>query len=240
MLDQPVFGRKVKTSPCLTSPDGPLRIRLDHGLENQAGALARLDGVEISDREADLFVMAGGNGYRLYAANGFLLTEAVDQNELVKKIKRRLEAKKLVGLTFPDQDFNVFLDLIGRQGVLVEKERVGFKIRTEADCYVLLLNVASNGEINVIYPAFSDELGILPAGRELSLPDIGRVVPPFGTDYLKVLAFRQRPQELERYLGVTITPEDPGYADLLALARRASAQTTLQVQTCEGKEIANH
>ena len=171
----------------------------------------------------------------------FLATVPRQQQELlVQRLSRQVKIKDLVGLSFPDQRFNVFADMMGAGGVLVEGDTVGFRIRADQDSYILLIDIDPTGSVYVIYPVNEQELSPIKANRELALPDIGKVGRPLGTEYVKVFAFKQRSSALERMIDAEFDPSDEKFSVLMRLVkdqRHAIAQTTLRVKTCGKGDI---
>jgi hypothetical protein len=237
VLDRPVLGLATAPTPAsLAEPGRDLAVALEGPAEELRPRLEGLKGVKLVAADYDLLIAKQGRSYLLTLANGFtLVAVAADKPQtVVEVINRRVLLKGLVGLTYPQQKFNVGLDLLGKGGVLTEGDKIGFAIRPEADSHILLINVDPHGFISVIYPYKDEEMALVKGGRELRLPDIGEVTAPgFGTEYLKVFAFRQRPVGFERLKGAEFWPEDPKFNDLLRMLEQApeAAQMTMTVKT---------
>ncbi len=245
LLDQPVL-KAVKASatpgPISTPADSNLWVKVEIKDPQVKQMITGIPGVKIADRTYDLLLtdqpgirgVVRKRNYFLFLKNGELLTE-VPREELRDRLVRQVRVKELVGFTYPRQNFNVYVDLIGQKGVLLEGEDVGFNLRAEADGYFLLLNIDSTGLVNIIYPYYADELNLIPASRGLQRPNLGTVkAPNFGTEYIKVFAFKQRPADLHRFLETDgLSPHDPRFDRLLQMVRTAgdAAQATLMVKT---------
>ncbi len=149
--------------------------------------------------------------------------------------------KELAGFSYAQQRFNVSVDLIGNKGVLTENEEIGFTVRSEADAYILLLNIDTAGNINVIYPYYPRELAPIKAGVVKKWEQFGKIAPPwFGTEYLKVFAFEKQPAELKVLKGAQFAPDDPRLGVLMRMLKKAegqAAQMTLMVKTCRDEDI---
>ena len=101
------------------------------------------------------------------------------------------------------QQFNLDIEMIGngRGGTAVEGELVGFSIKSTEDAYILLLDIDSQGTINVIYPYTTEELKPMQANTTLRLNEISEVAAPFGRDSIQVYAFKESTTEYESLRG---------------------------------------
>lgn len=204
-LDKSVLGSASNPGiPQLMQADQPLRVDLRDIQELHdihpgiylRDQIAALDGVVVSEDNSDVKVGRGWDRgvfsvYKLYLDNGEVLGSYDDVTSLWHRIQNQARIKKLAVLRLPRRTYNVFLDPIGPSDFLLEGDKIGFRIRSEKEAYIVLLNVDPHGNINVIYPCKPLEKQAIVAHRELIL-NIGRVYPPFGTELLRVLAFRER------------------------------------------------
>ena len=111
----------------------------------------------------------------------------------------------------------------------------------EKNSHLLLIDIDSQGTINIIYPAYEHELRIIRADRDLFLPDVGEVVPAFGTDYVKAFAFTNQPSGLKDLMGRSFSPASPLFRKLMDMLARAdetnTSEASLQVRTCSRADI---
>ncbi len=242
-LDQPVFKRDVPGKPVPDPEEKLFKIQLGNGARSLKETIAGIPGVTLVERRYHILIREEGSMYVLYLPNDSILTEIPKQkpDEVVERIRRWTRLRDLTRMSFPDQTFNVFLDLTDSKGVLVENDVIGFKIRTEADAHILLINIDPKGYVSIIYPFNKRELVPVKANKELQLLNMGRVLPPnFGTEHLMLFAFRNSPPALERLMGAEFPPSDPRFLELINMidrSRKYAAQTTLQVNTCPMKDI---
>ena len=199
-LDKSVLGVASNPGiPSLMQADQPLRVDLQELQRLQSmhpefylrDQIAALDGIVASEDNSDVKVGWDRGVYKLYLTNGEVLGSYDDVTSLWHRIQNQAQIKKLAVLRLPRRTYNVFLDPIGPSDFLLEGDKIGFRIQSEKEAYIVLLNVDPHGNINVIYPCKPSEKQALAAHRELIL-NIGRVYPPFGTELLRVLAFRER------------------------------------------------
>jgi hypothetical protein len=147
-------------------------------------------------------------------------------------------ARALLDLAYPRPDFALRLELpalVGegrpRRGVLYRGE--GFEIAARADppAVFLLVNVDRTGAVSVLYPAEASELAPATEIREAF-----DVVPPYGTDNLKLFAFGRPPAGLADWIDRQVEADDPRIAELLELLARPDgqrAEARLEVVTSE-------
>jgi hypothetical protein len=236
ILDQPIFNRKNIATQPNPSATGALKVKVLCPTAELKQKISRIDGIEVTDADHDMEVTCDDAEYRLFLANGYpLIAQPTGRPERVlERLSRQARIHKLIHLSPSHEDFNVFIELLGRSGVLVEGELIGFKIRPEQDSYILLIDIDPTGVINVIYPALEEEIRIHPAATDMNLPDFGQIAPAFGTDFIKVFAFKDKPAGLKSFMGLSIAPSDPLYASLLDMLEKSmsnTAQATLRVQT---------
>ena len=86
-----------------------------------------------------------------------------------------------------------------RGNTYVQCESFVFEVRLKKPAYVMLLDLDSQGDLTVLYPAGAARSGeMVPSGAPRAIPgadpkDHILVTPPFGTDLVTVLAFEQQP-----------------------------------------------
>jgi hypothetical protein len=122
---------------------------------------------------------------------------------VVDRIRRHLRIQPLINLVYPQQQFNVEIELIGsyQKSIISEDETFGFEIRTEKPAYLLLIDVDPSGAVHVLHPFDKSELQPLAPGEKKILTGRLRALWPFGTETVKLFAFTHKPNALELFLG---------------------------------------
>lgn len=251
LLDAPIFDspkKKRKFEVAAKKNKGPIRVKLESlrpGLEKKIAEMGNVS--VVSDGDWDLLITPRKikkRGIRrlvnFYLPSGALLDQ-VELKDVVARIQRQIGTNPLIDHAYSEVNFNVFLELIDPKGVLVEDDPVGFIIRSEADAYILLINIESTGAINVLYPYMPEELSPVQAGQTLRLPELGYVSPPnFGVEHVKVFAFKEKPNGVEDLMGESFNPGSPLFDKLMKIidapAGRA-AQAVLQVKTAPRSDL---
>ncbi len=139
-----------------------------------------------------------------------------------------IPAVLLIDFSYPRQHFDLSLELSDGRGFLTPDQRFDITARTDRSAVLLLLNIDQTGTVSVLYPIHDREL------RQTSgLRETFEVVPPYGTEYLKLFAFRRPPAGLSRWLNRRIDALDPEFAQLLRLLSEplGGGQTRLKVVT---------
>lgn len=244
-LNKPVFGKAATPGQTSAAPDrtyGPLsavlRVNLQGAaktaLERNVGELA---GVKMVEDENELFVKAEGTGFGLYLAGGEKLCSVETASEAVSRIEKYGKARQLMGLRNPKQNFNVWLRAGDSDGktVFSEGETIDFTIRSEEKAHLLLLNMDSQGNVCVLLPESEHADARINKGGTFKSKSLGLVGPPFGVEFLKLFAFRESLQGLERFAagdGV-LSATEARFGELLEAVKRRSdwAETLQQVVT---------
>ncbi len=253
LLDGPLFrtetnrqAKSIQRAP--PSTDKGLKVRLEGMRPIIRKAVAEMAGVTVvDDGPYDLLITprkmkkrAVARLVNFYLPNGSLL-DRVPLRSVVDRIRRHTGAGRLIAHTYPESDFNVFLELIDPKGVLVEDDPVGFVVRSEARAHILLIDIDSTGGINVLYPYMPEELKPVQTGQTLRLPELGYVTPPhFGVEHLKVFAFKEKPPGLENFMGESFPPDSPLFEQLMELidvGKGQAAQAVLPVRTAARSDV---
>jgi caspase domain-containing protein/uncharacterized protein DUF4384 len=244
LLRSPVFGSarsaEPPSPPAPPSPGGTLRVRLQGLGSPLAQTIGGIPGVTLAPAAGayDLLVVQDDAGFKLLHPSGDEIAsyEPAQLAEVLKRVSRQVAVQGLIDLTFPDQDFNVTLEIPGNRGFLKQGEPFTIEFSAEKDSHVLLVDVDGEGYVSVLYPFDAAEArpvrkGRVPASGEL------RVSPPFGTDFLKLVAFQEKPPGFDRWMGKSdqhFAPAGPEVAELLRMvkgAKGSKAQARLKVVT---------
>ncbi|MDM8538282.1 caspase family protein [Desulfobacterales bacterium HSG17] len=255
IMNRPVFLRGIKLSkpkpskPVITQVQKRNKLILkSHNLpQSVIAAIDAIPGVGFSPKKYDILVSkinkpVHKKDYRLFLSSGALLSE-VSANDLLENIRRQVKVRELINLSYKNQEFNVFLNLIGTKGVMVEGESIGFSIWPGSACHILLINVEPTGNINVLYPYDNESMSMLKTGQELSLPELGTIsAPNFGTEHVKVFAFKNKPANLGQFIEGEFLPDSRLFSELMKMVTQPgikAAQMTLKVKTRAKKDIVN-
>jgi len=212
--DMPVLGVQAptKTASRPVAAPGPLRVRLEGVSSEVESRVSALQGVERASADGvyDVLLALEDGAYRLYHGSGDVLASySVGQSdEAVERVAREVKVRRLLDLRFEKQDFNVSVSIPGHRGFLTRDEQFSIELAAEAEAHLLLLNVDSQGHVSVLYPFEPEELRATRAAS-VGAPEELRVSPPFGTEHLKLFAFRQKPPGLEHWIEASFSPLDP-------------------------------
>lgn len=126
------------------------------------------------------------------------------------------DSSSLADKKYPNQSFNVTLDLLGKHGDTVRiGDTVGYSMYTEEDAWLLLINIGPTGTVHVIYPYYKSELAKAKAHQTVSLENLGKVTGPVGKEVLKMIAFKEKPQGFDEFVGIeNIRPGTSRYQQL--------------------------
>ena len=139
------------------------------------------------------------------------------------------------------QKFNVVLDLSGSRqaGMAMENESISFSVSSERNAYYVLLAIDPTGTINVIYPESTSQIRSVDAGEIIRIPEkkgpnSARIQPPFGREYVVLVAFERPPDGLAEIIGAKIDASSPKLSvlkSLLDVNKTSLAHAVLQLET---------
>jgi len=177
-----------ESTPLLVSVAG-----VDSRLADQLRAtLGPGDGVHLVDREdafAHLIVRRGGNELRVVGSDGFirhsgLAADASGVAELVDALRKEAASKRLADMDNPAQDFAVSLELAGGRTSFGVGEDVNFRVESERDGYLTLVDLGTDGTVTVLLPNEDHATMPIQAGIALTYPEERGVyfqaLPPAG------------------------------------------------------------
>lgn len=217
---------------------GTFRVRLQGFGSSLEQTVGGIPGVTLAAAEGayELLVVRDDAGFKLFHPSGDEIAsyEPARLADVLKRVSRQVAVQGLIDLTFTGQDFNVTLEIPGNRGFLKEGEPFTIEFSAERDSHLLLLDVDVEGYVSVLYPFDAQEArparkGRVPASGEL------RVSPPFGTEYLKLVAFQDKPPGFDRWMGKSdrqlAGPEVAELLRMIASASGSKAQARLKVVT---------
>ncbi len=92
-------------------------------------------------------------------------------NSIVPKLEYAYMVKQLAHLSHPNPPFNVKLWSFENRRDFRIGEKVVFNIKSEKECYLLMVNLDSEGNVHIIFPNKFYEDNKITGGRTISLPD---------------------------------------------------------------------
>jgi len=230
-VKQPVFG-------CSRAPfkareqdrQTKLRVKLEVAPLGLLDLLVSNPRVEISERAYDLLVrrqiaaepdrgVRHEDRYELRHASGTVIQTygASESEALANRIQRQAALFDLINWKFRDQDFNVTLAIQpADREVFHLGEELTISMAPEQDCYLILIGIDVKGEITVNYPGWPEQAARVLRGRT-AIAGPSRIEQPVGTEFLKLFAFRKKPDGFDAFIGKTFSPEDPQFQRLLRM-----------------------
>lgn len=192
--DVPLFTLPAK-GPRLTGVSEIIPLAGRNLSTSERQKLQSIAGVQLlptdSRRGAELIVNVEKGGYGVYHPSGKLLVRLATADALQSRIARQPLIKELEALADLPKKYGVMAEIIGSSGVYVTGMDMGVKLQVEEDSYVLLLDIAPSGRINIIWPYETPELRKIP---NISYPGLTTLTgKDIGTESLVALAFNEKP-----------------------------------------------
>lgn len=219
--------------------DNSLRVQLMDRTANLVRALQAVPGLALVDSEPHLVVRRDGGDWQLLSAAGDEIARipAAGVLNAVAAVRAQVWVRQVLAVA-PDSGFRLELELSGQaRGTLaVEGQEIHFAVRSARAAQLLVLDVAADGSVGVLYPKNRAELARLPAEQHVRVPaDAGdRIVvqAPYGTDQVLAFAFPQAEPRLEKLIGGFWDKGSPALAELGSWLRNPEiARTSLSLVT---------
>ena len=235
----------VEAAPVQNAGREVLHVRLEKVGAALRARIAAIPGVSIVEAGGDLALRQTGEQVQLMGPAGDpVSTAAANDPSLLKRIAAQAWLNRAIPRGGEKLGLRADTDPGSRGNTYVKCESFVFEVRLQKPAYVMLLDLDSEGNLTVLYPAGPLERRIVPSGVATAIPgadpkDHIVVTPPFGTDLVTVLAFEQQPAFFVELTGAQRFATDGNRADALArgLASAAGAISVRQitVNTYPGK-----
>jgi Caspase domain/Domain of unknown function (DUF4384) len=222
-----------------------VKIRLETVSAPLRAKIAAIAGVSVVESGGDLAVRQTGEQVLLLGPAGDpVVTSTASDPNLIKRIAAQAWLKRTLPVGSDKLGLRADTDPGSRGNTFVQCESFVFEVRLQKPAYLMLLDLDSQGNLTVLYPAGPLERRLVPSGVATAIPgadpkDHIVVTPPFGTDLVTVMAFEKQPAFFVDLTGAQRFATDANRADALAkgLANAAGAISVRQitVNTYPGK-----
>jgi hypothetical protein len=235
----------VEAAPAQSAGRDVLHIRLEKVGAALRARIAAIPGVSIVEAGGDLALRQTGDQVQLMGPAGDpVSTAAANDPSLLKRVAAQAWLNRAIPKGGDKLGLRADTEPGSRGNTYVQCESFVFEVRLQKPAYVMLLDLDSEGNLTVLYPAGPLERRVVPSAVATAIPgaepqDHIVVTPPFGTDLVTVLAFEQQPAFFVELTGAQRFATDGNRADALAkgLANAAGAISVRQitVNTYPGK-----
>jgi len=230
-----------KGTPATSKP--VMRVSIEAQPALLTSRVSKIDGVIIVNDDPDLIITTDGDAVVLALPNRHPLCRftTFDIHQIEDRIRRHLRIQPLINLVYPQQQFNVGIELIGsyQKSIISEDESFGFEISSEKPAYLLLIDVDPSGAIHVLHPFETSELQPLVPGEKRILTGKFRAHWPFGTETVKLFAFTRKPYAFEMFLGKEdIHPDSTLFTNLERLVGVRGLQSTRSAARTDAAQAA--
>jgi len=205
------------------SPKAVLHVRLEGTAAALRSKIAAIQGVTLVDKEADLIVRQNGEKVQLLGPAGDPVTStSASDPKLLKRIAAQAWLVRTVPVVTKDTlGLRADTEPASRGNTYVQCEDFVFEVKLQKPAFVMVLDLDSEGNLTVLYPASPLERRMLPNGVATAIPgadpkDHILVIPPFGTDLVTVMAFEKQPAFFGDLTGAQRFAADSSQADSLS------------------------
>ncbi len=240
-LSSPVFGYQGPIESSIPKPrsrDSVLRVGFDgdqvaSSLSPHLSPLlcrgAKSGCVEIVKDGYDLLVQGRVKmpGYPVVFPSGDMLYMAEDAADLKALLEHFVKVKEIIGLTNPDQTFNVRVTANDGRTLFFNGEALSLTIESERDAWLLILNIDPQNFIGIHRPDEEIESAFIRKNMPFRLSS-GIISPPLGCEFMKVIAFLDK-RDAERFVrfatGSSVGYIDPGGKQFLRFREMLESST---------------
>ena len=189
-----------------------LRIRVDGKLPLIEAAIAQTPNLDSATDDHDLRVVRTDGVVRILTAFGDAVTSLELETDAAGALRQQPWIRSLVRNLGRESGSGMELRLRG------ETYEAGDELRIAATAaqrvHLLVLDIAPNGELRVLYPGRGDGFEAIPANR--AVPFRAKVDAPFGIDYVLAAGFLAKPAFYDaRLLAGAIKPHASLHRELL-------------------------
>jgi hypothetical protein len=227
---RPVLSVRGVASAPADKPPAPLAISTEGLPGTLSQRLETLPDVRLTPQaQADLVVRLAGQELDVIDASGdrLQMLPASDTNRLIGQIRQLAWAKRLRALAERHRRGVLPVDIEpdGYGGNLLVGQQLTFALRPAQPGWLVMVNVAADGTITVLYPVGTFQTVALPAGALWRSPG-QRVQPPEGKDLQFMLLFDREPTDLANLVKLARST-DPDHIERVqaTLERMVSAES---------------
>jgi hypothetical protein len=212
----------VPTGAAAAVAHNTLRVRMEGASSALRAEISAIQGVAVVDKDGDLVVQQSGETVRLLGPAGDPVTSTTAGDpHLLKRIAAQAWLVRTMPAAADKLGLRADTEPASRGNTYVQCEDFVFEVKLQKPAYVMLLDLDSEGNLTVLYPASPLERRMLPNGVATAIPgadpkDHILVLPPFGTDLVTVLAFERQPAFFSELTGAQRFAADSGQADSLS------------------------
>ncbi len=212
----------------------PMRVLVESNDKILLNRLSKISKLQLVTEQADLVIRQQGMDYLLLSGRFDLIGKLREPSikMLIGRVQQELWKKEINTALTAHASFNMELSLSESAKGLVAKdgELIAFTLRSERPIYLLLLDIDSNGQLNILYPYTKSELAPIAANKVVFIPgelpgQKIKVQAPFGTDHLIAVGFTRLPESFSKLLGASILLEGSEQFNLVDVLLKSKQYT---------------
>jgi hypothetical protein len=204
----------------------------------------------VDEKLPDLIVRAAAPAGRfdLYLASGLAISQdSLTADQLVSRVEAEPSVRDLLDLKFPNP-FNIGLRVFpADRGVYFKGDEMRMEAKTSEPAYLFLLDIDISGAVTVVAPFAESAAPLFNSAEFKQLGGVSKADSPFGVEYLKLFAFKQKPRGLDEWVvkpdpghevPITVTPGSPEFQRLIQMlqsAPPATGETRMSIVTAPKK-----
>lgn len=223
--------------PALPVKAQVLRVRVPASATALARQLQAAGMMVASSGPADLQVVANGSGFSLRSGAGDVVLGTATPAQIVARARAEQWLAGVMlggsaGLTVRAQALPA---AAGGTYVIGKDQAITIGLTATREVYPMLIDIAPDGELRMLYPQNPREVKLMPAGTRAIVPENNPIVPdpPAGSDQLVVIGLDAMPGDIARWfqLGARIdSAEGQAFVQWLDRQRGRYGATSLSLR----------
>ncbi|SLM27495.1 exported hypothetical protein [Desulfamplus magnetovallimortis] len=218
-----------------------LRIKIEKSAREILEDIELIKNIEPVQDKPDMIVVKTGTFWQIGLPSGRIVKEypVAEKGRLIKRIERETLLYALKNPSFFNRGITVYAKLLTDSATLVSGESIGMEWQADHKSHIFIINIDSEGFINVLYPSKDSEFEPQAPNVIKRVPFFGRVTESgMGYELLQVYAFLEKPYGMEKFMDKSLDPVGDSvlYGNMLKMIRHGMevglARTTIYFQTC--------
>ena len=222
---QPFLGMNsaaATNAPAPAARTAIVRLRLENVSAPLRAQIGRLSGIAVVEGDADMILSQSGEKAQLKGPAGDpIISTLAGDAHLIKRIAAQAWLNRVVPAGTDGLGLRAETSPGSRGNTFVQCESFVFEVRLQKPAYLMLLDLDSQGDLTVLYPARVAERRLIASGAPQAIPGSRRedqivVTSPFGSDQVTVFAFERPPAFFSTLSGAQRFTADSEGAAVLA------------------------
>lgn len=200
LADTILFKQKDIVLSATDNTVKPLNIKIESPAPSVLEKLLSRPEVNFNNHP-DFIISQTTQGLQFKNAAGDIILANAQLADIKNRLASQIWLEQHLARLSSTESLNLQTNKHERGNNFIANDTLAFMVKSSANAYLVLLNIAANGEISVLYPSSTKgkEGQKISAQQLMTIPSTDpqnwiRVVPPFGVDQVVAFALPQKPR----------------------------------------------